>query len=377
MPAWVTTGASAAVLLGSFGVSQAAATPLITGADGDVWTVTSPIPTYDLTAAAGAISDQISWSLDGGGVTSGSSPLTVKLPGTPDGLHTLSATDTDPLGPAAAQRTFRVDLTAPKITVNRPSSGAQIDLNAQVTADFSCEDAVSCTGTVAPGAAIDTSAAGGATLTVRAIDDVGNETITIVDYVVRAPANPAPGGSGAQPSEPISLVQTPTVSTTARPRAPYRPRTINARAMKPRVGILLPTRRPLLRWGAHKGAQLYNVQIFWLRGSSATKVVSAFTRGHNLRVPAGRVAFGHAYIWRVWPYVRGRYTSRPLGLSYFSVRRQARVRTTGDEERRLLIRQAMGGGVPSALAGSSGSQRAAAGESVAPAKPAGAGCAYA
>ena len=331
----VPTVAAAGVLLASLGAVQAAATPQITavgaqqplpGADyDDVWTVTSPVPTYDLTAAAGAIGDQISWAVDGGPPNSGASPLTVELPGIADGLHTLSATDLDPLGLDPAQRTFRVDLTPPKITVNRPASGAQIDLNAALTAEFACEDAVSCTGTVASGAAINTATAGSATFTVRATDDVGNQAIRIVYYVVRGPTQPTPVGSAVLPSAPVSLVQTPTVGTTAAPR-PYRPRTLNARALRPRVGVRLPTRRPLLRWPGRKGARLYNVQIFRLRGTRATKVVSMFPRRHRLRVPARQLAYGKTYFWRVWPYVRGKYTSRPLGLSYFTVRPKPKKR---------------------------------------------------
>lgn len=302
-------------------VSHAAATPQISGADGDVWALANPVPTYELTT--GALGGQISWSVDGGGSSLGTTPLTVKLPGIADGAHTLTATDLDLLT-TPAERTFRVDLTPPRITIGRPSSGAQIDQNAAITADYSCEGAVSCTGTVASGSPLDTSSAGPATFSVRAADDAGNGAVSLVDYVVRAPAGPS-GQAAGTPSEPISLVQTPTTPTSGgtRPRAPWRPRTINARALRPVTGILLPTRRPLLRWRERTGVTLYNVQIYRLRGTSATKVVSVFPRTHHLRVPAGRVAFGQTYIWRVWPYVNGRYTSRPLGLSYFSVRRRA------------------------------------------------------
>lgn len=322
MRARAVAATSAALLVASIGASPAMGTPAITGTDADVWTVASPVPTYDITASPLAPSDQITWSLDGGAGGSGASPLTVKLPGIADGVHTLAATDLDLLSPAAAQRTFRLDLTPPKITVTRPASGAQIDVGAQVAADFVCEGAVSCVGTVAPGAAIDTSSAGAKTFSVQATDDVGNESITLVGYVVRAPASPAPAGSSAQPSEPISLVQAPTAGapTTGPKRQPYRPRTLNAKVLRPAVGLRLPTRTPLLRWPAHPGASLYNVQVFWLRGTMATKVVSVFPRGHNIRIPRGRVAFGKTYIWRVWPYVKGRYTSRPLGLSFFTVR---------------------------------------------------------
>lgn len=322
----VAIAASTALVLGAIGAPAAVATPQISGSDADVWTVTNPVPTYLLTASPTALGGQVSWALDGDGPSAGPSPLTVKLPGIGDGLHTLTASDLDPGALTPAQRTFRVDLTPPRITVGRPSSGAQIDQNAPVTADYACDGAVTCVGTVAQGAAIDTATVGSAAFSVTATDDVGNQAISIVPYTVRAADNPAPGGAGTAPSEPIKLVQDPaggTVTTTQR-RQPYRPRTINAKALRPTRGLLIPTRRPLLRWTAQKGATLYNLQVFWLHGTTVTKVVSVFPRGHNLRVPAGRVAYGHTYIWRVWPYVRGKYTSRPLGLSYFSVRRQPR-----------------------------------------------------
>ncbi len=296
------------------GAASAAAAPVISGVDGDVWTMAHPVPTYVIDSTGGT---GISWSV--GGLTGdGASPLTVTLAGIADGAYTLDAKD---LGDAAtAQRAFTVDLTPPKITVSQPTSGAVFDVGATVLADFACEDAVSCQGTVAAGAAIDTSKAGSATFTVKAADGVGNEALSLVDYTVKAPGTPS-GATAGGPSEPISLVPTPGAGTPGTRRTPYRPRTLNARALRPRAGLRIPTRTPLLRWGAHRGATLYNVQIYWLHGTAATKVVSVFPRSHHLRVPAGRVAFGHTYIWRVWPYLRGRYTSRPLGLSYFTVKR--------------------------------------------------------
>ena len=314
--AWL--GLAAGALALGCGAAGAVAAPEISGADTDVWTLASPVPTYEITTTA--LAGGVSWSVDGGSPSgNGATPLTVKLPGIADGLHTLVATDLQPGDTTPAQRAFRVNLTPPKITVTQPTSGAQFDLGALVAADYACEGAVTCAGTVAPGAAIDTSKAGTATFTVKAADDVGNEAVSLVDYSVRAPGI-ASGGATVMPSEPISLVPTPGTGTGTR-RPPYRPRTLNAGALRPRAGLRIPTRTPLLRWGGRRGATLYNVQIYWLHGSSATKVVSLFPRAHHLRVPAGRVAFGHTYIWRVWPYLKGRYTDRPLGLSYFSVKR--------------------------------------------------------
>jgi hypothetical protein len=48
-------------------------------------------------------------------------------------------------------------------------------------------------------------------------------------------------------------------------------------------------------------------------------VLSAFPAGARLRVPAGTLAFGRRYVWRVWPYVGKRYPRRPIGLSFFDV----------------------------------------------------------
>ena len=241
-------------------------------------------------------------------------PLTVK-PVLPDGTYTLNVKDLGDAG--TAQRTFTVDMTAPKITVSQPTSGAVFDVGASVLAGFVCEGAANCSGTVASGTAIDTSKAGSFTLTVKAADDVGNQAVSIVDYVVKAPGT-SPAVTAGGPSEPISLVPTPTPGAH---KSPYRPRTLNAKGLRPRAGLKIPTRTPLLRWGARKGATLYNVQIYWLHGTAATKVVSMFPRSHHLRVPAGRVAYGHTYVWRVWPYLRGHYASRPLGLSFFSVKK--------------------------------------------------------
>jgi hypothetical protein len=42
---------------------------------------------------------------------------------------------------------------------------------------------------------------------------------------------------------------------------------------------------------------------------------------NRFRVPARRIAWGNRYIWRVWPQLRRGYSSYPLGISYFSVRR--------------------------------------------------------
>ena len=80
---------------------------------------------------------------------------------------------------------------APVIELNSPADGASVALGSEVIVDFSCSDEggsglVSCEGTVADGAALDTSTLGPKTVTVTARDGAGNEatasvTVEVVD----------------------------------------------------------------------------------------------------------------------------------------------------------------------------------------------------
>ena len=286
--------------------ARASAAPLISGADGDVWNAASPVPTYVITTDAPH--RRISWSVAGVASGAGRSPLQVRLSGIGDGEYRLVASGQGP-GAGDTERAFRVDLTPPRITVRQPTSRMQIGQNARLLADYSCQDAVACTGLLPPGAALDTSQTGPASFSVRALDDAGNEAVLLVDYLVRAtvpsaePVQVPADGPGSPPSNPITLTL------------------INAPDLQPAGGAEIGTRRPLLRWKARPGARLYNVQVFRLLGDgSIRKVVSAFPRVNRFRVPARRIAWGNRYIWRVWPRLPGGYASYPLGISYFSVR---------------------------------------------------------
>lgn len=89
-------------------------------------------------------------------------------------------------------------------------------------------------------------------------------------------------------------------------------------ALDPPVGRVLRTTTPLLAWHRPSDVRpaLYNLQIF----EGSRKVLSAFPRGLEYRVPRGRLRTGHQYIWRVWPFLAsGRFTSRPVGVSAFTV----------------------------------------------------------
>jgi hypothetical protein len=94
--------------------------------------------------------------------------------------------------------------------------------------------------------------------------------------------------------------------------------------MSPAAASRLATLRPLLRWRPRPGARLYNVQVFEVRGAAVRKVLSAFPAGPRLRVPRGTLRAGRRYAWRVWPYLRGGYPSRPIGVSTFELGAAAR-----------------------------------------------------
>jgi glutamyl endopeptidase len=87
-------------------------------------------------------------------------------------------------------RTYTVvagDTTGPTITVTSPVQGAVVEKGAVVLADFACTDpsgVTSCTGTVADGARVNTTALGLRTFTVNATDTKGNTSTRSVTYRV-------------------------------------------------------------------------------------------------------------------------------------------------------------------------------------------------
>ena len=108
------------------------------------------------------------------------------------GEHSFTVTATDNAGnhaSAVAHYTV-VDVTAPQIALTTPSQGAEYDIGQHVTASYSCADEdggsglASCTGTVASGAAIDTSSVSQKSFTVSATDNAGNPASTTVTYSV-------------------------------------------------------------------------------------------------------------------------------------------------------------------------------------------------
>ncbi|MFZ0251530.1 MAG: IPT/TIG domain-containing protein [Acidimicrobiales bacterium] len=111
------------------------------------------------------------------------------------GSHTLTVTATNNSGYQSQQTsTYTVieppyDLLPPTITLTSPTNGEQVITGSNIAAAYSCADAggsglASCTGTVANGSALSTTA-GYHTFTVTAKDNRGNPTTETVGYFAR------------------------------------------------------------------------------------------------------------------------------------------------------------------------------------------------
>jgi hypothetical protein len=117
-----------------------------------------------------------------------------------DNAHTKRAKTVEISNPQTQVGMYTADNVKPTVTVAAPIAGGQFRQNSQQIADFACADEglgiESCVGTVADGAAIDTSKIGYRTFTVTATDNAGNVTTTSVEYVVNSTAvEGSPSGS--------------------------------------------------------------------------------------------------------------------------------------------------------------------------------------
>ena len=128
-------------------------------------------------------------AISGAGIAGCSSP---KFPSSDGSGQALSGTCTDLAGNVSspASATVSLDRVSPAVTVALPTDGATYGLAAVVPANFTCADSLSgvatCTGTVAKGAAFDTSTAGTKTFTGTGADNAGNSTSQTVSYTVSA-----------------------------------------------------------------------------------------------------------------------------------------------------------------------------------------------
>jgi hypothetical protein len=109
------------------------------------------------------------------------------------GPHTFTVNAMDVAGNAASVThhytvTPPPDTTPPTITITSPADGASHGLGTTVPADYACDDAGSgfatCVGSVADGAAIDTSTLGPKTITVNATDAADNTATLTHTYTI-------------------------------------------------------------------------------------------------------------------------------------------------------------------------------------------------
>lgn len=310
--------------------ASALAAPVVSGTDDDVWNLARPQPSY--TATTDEPGGALSWLIDDDLATlrEGRSPLTIDLPDLAEGAHRLTVFDIGTDGLERTTRTFRIDRTPPSIVLTHPAGGESVTLGGTLTAEYACTGAVSCTGPVPTGSPVPAATAGEAVFTVTALDDAGNGATASAAYSVLAPPTPTPPpDTAADTTPPTATVQATPAPTAPAPTAPpvTTPTTtaaspalvtVNAGVLRPAAGAVVRTRRPVLRWKARRGASLYNVQVFRVRGTATPlKVLSVFPRRNSVRVPARRLSPGKQYIWRVWPYMGKRYVQKPLGISYF------------------------------------------------------------
>ena len=109
------------------------------------------------------------------------------------GSKSFTVTATDKAGNQSSvthSYTVVADKSPPAIDLRTPADGDEYDLDEQVAADYSCADEpggsgmASCTGTVADGAAVNTSSLGTKSFTVEAEDKQGNHSAVTHTYEV-------------------------------------------------------------------------------------------------------------------------------------------------------------------------------------------------
>jgi hypothetical protein len=143
-------------------------------------------------------------------------------------------------------------------------------------------------------------------------------------YTFRVAQVDVAGNESAGALDPFSIVGV--ASPTSR-RNLLRLPTQNAKRLRPRAGITLKTRRPVLRWTrGPAGTTVYNLQVFRVlraRTASTTpavkKIYSVFPRARRYRMPTAKIRPGTCYVWRIWPFVGNRFTGSPLGVSNFCI----------------------------------------------------------
>ncbi|HUF99830.1 MAG TPA: hypothetical protein VMM60_17010 [Ilumatobacter sp.] len=168
-------------------------------------TVTSARVSIEATVTA-AIGESI--FLDAG------NPFYQIIANTSFGAVTATCNPADATQAANARLTIPVaapDTAPPSISIIAPFDGAIYGFQQEVSAAYTCSDPggiATCTGTVANGAAIDTSTEGPKTFTVDATDNAGNAASKTVDYLVLAEGAPPPAAPAYTALNPGRLLDT-------------------------------------------------------------------------------------------------------------------------------------------------------------------------
>jgi hypothetical protein len=71
------------------------------------------------------------------------------------------------------------------------------------------------------------------------------------------------------------------------------------------------------------------------------KIYSVFPSKRRYRMPKVKILPGTCYVWRIWPFVSGRFTAEPLGVSNFCIASKKRLRqeARADARRRAANRR--------------------------------------
>lgn len=345
-------GVVASLLLAS---GAAAAPPAISGADGDVWSAVRP-PTYTITGDPTAYIVW-EWSTGERGVLPpGTGQVTTTARRFDEGPGRLQAVQLGLSGAVPVQRvedlidrvsrleiatrTFTVDLTPPgAVTVAGPATatagegvafaalGGEPGAGYVWRVDGPGGTAQGPFATTAPQASVGPLPAGSYGVLVQQVDAGGN-TGPVATAALAVTAPPAP------PPAPAPVAVAPATTRQIVLRLPTR----NAGRLTPRKAANLTSPRPTLGWkGGPARTTLYNVQVFRVTGvrtraaqrsrrpaPKLVKVHSAFPERARYRMPAGKLARGGCYVWRVWPFVKTTFTKSPLGVSHFCVARRGR-----------------------------------------------------
>jgi hypothetical protein len=266
-------------------------------------------------------------------VVSGSGPQTqALLPPLPDGDYTFSVSQVTSFGARGVEATrfFQVDTVAPAapvITARPPFPTTSATPGFAWTVEPGSYsrwrvvgpggNALQTSDTPLPSTTVGPLGSGAYNFRVAQVDAAGNESVSAVEaFSIVGPATARRTGALPLPKQ-------------------------NAGRLRPRAGKTVLTRRPVLRWRGGPDATVYNLQVFRVlrtRTAGATppvkKIYSVFPSKRRYRMPKAKIQPGTCYVWRVWPFVGTRFTSKPLGVSNFCIASAKVLRQKAEAKRR-------------------------------------------